>query len=53
VLTHPGLPGTILETTPGLTPPVTWTPLMTNPPPVLTLPATSVNQFFRLRPPGL
>lgn len=53
VLTHPGIPGTVLESTTSLTPPLVWTPLQTNPPPVITLPITNTNRFYRLRPPGM
>jgi uncharacterized repeat protein (TIGR01451 family) len=45
----PGLPGLVLDVTTSLTPPVTWTPLMTNPPAILNLPITGGNRFFRLR----
>jgi uncharacterized repeat protein (TIGR01451 family) len=53
LLSHPGLPGTVLERTTSLSPPVVWTPLMTNPPSPVSLPITNVNQYFRMRPPGL
>jgi uncharacterized repeat protein (TIGR01451 family) len=53
VLSHPGISNAVLESTTSLTPPIVWTPLLTNPPPVLSLPITNTNQFYRLRPPGL
>jgi uncharacterized repeat protein (TIGR01451 family) len=46
----PGTPGMVVESTGSLTPPVSWTPVVTNPPPVLDLPITGSSQFFRLRP---
>ena len=48
-ITTPGLAGTVLDYTASLTPPVIWTPLLTNPPTVVNLPVTSGNRFFRLR----
>ena len=50
VITTPGLAGSVLDYTTSLTLPVTWTPLLTNPPTVVNLPVTtSGNRFFRLR----
>ncbi len=51
-LVSAGISGSVLESTPSLTLPVVWTPLLTNPPPVVELPITGVNQFFRIRPPS-
>ena len=48
-ITTPGVAGTVLDYTASLTPPVIWTPLLTNPPTVVNLPLTSGNRFFRLR----
>ena len=49
-ITTPGLSGTVLDYAASLTPPVVWTPLLTNPPVVVNLPvSTSGNRFFRLR----
>jgi len=49
-ITTPGLPGSVLDFTASLTPPVIWTPLLTNPPAVVNLPLTTTgNRFFRLR----
>jgi hypothetical protein len=49
-ITTPGLAGSVLDYTTSLTPPVVWTPLLTNPPTVVNLPiSTSSNRFFRLR----
>lgn len=53
VLNHAAPPGTVLEQTLYMTPPVVWTPILTNPLPGLTLPVTNGAQFFRLRLPGL
>lgn len=51
-ISHPAVPGTILESTPSLVPPILWSPVQTNPPSPVTLPVTNGTQFFRLRPPG-
>lgn len=49
-ITTPGVPGSVLDFTASLTPPVIWTPLLTNPPAVVNLPLTTTgNRFFRLR----
>lgn len=48
----PGTTGIVVESTGSLTPPVSWTPVATNPPPVLDLPITGGSQFFRVRPVG-